>query len=319
MRHVLPMRYLLDLELGDVEQFNEAVRDWDLDFRQPRPGPFDGHIVQVSCSAGHFSDARVGAGVSQQGIAPGAGRTFAIPVGPRRIEWYGRTVGPGDLLVFNRSGELQAASGPDFHVFTLTIPEAVLDAALARAGWALPSVLASGDETVLRLGTGVSALRGELEAIRRLVDSLPAGEALAAGEARIAGRLPALLLEALSDPAAGPSRPPGWLRARALRRALDHIHAHPPERLSVTDLCDAAAACERTLDYAFKEHLDVGPAAYVKAHRLTGARRALERAAPGGSRVTEVAARWGFTHLGQFATDYRRRFGELPSATLKRR
>jgi AraC-like DNA-binding protein len=34
--------------------------------------------------------------------------------------------------------------------------------------------------------------------------------------------------------------------------------------------------------------------------------------------VTAVALRWGFGHLGQFAADYRARFGELPSETLRR-
>jgi AraC-like DNA-binding protein len=34
--------------------------------------------------------------------------------------------------------------------------------------------------------------------------------------------------------------------------------------------------------------------------------------------VAEVAYRWGFTHLGRFAHDYRSRYGELPSTTLRR-
>jgi AraC family ethanolamine operon transcriptional activator len=33
--------------------------------------------------------------------------------------------------------------------------------------------------------------------------------------------------------------------------------------------------------------------------------------------VQDVAARWGFWHLGQFSLDYKRQFGELPSATLR--
>jgi AraC-like DNA-binding protein len=48
------------------------------------------------------------------------------------------------------------------------------------------------------------------------------------------------------------------------------------------------------------------------------ARRDLENAEPGdGSSVAAVAARWGFTHLGRFAFEYRRRFGVHPSQTLR--
>jgi len=34
--------------------------------------------------------------------------------------------------------------------------------------------------------------------------------------------------------------------------------------------------------------------------------------------VTDVANSWGFWHMGQFAADFRRQFGELPSETVRR-
>jgi AraC family ethanolamine operon transcriptional activator len=37
------------------------------------------------------------------------------------------------------------------------------------------------------------------------------------------------------------------------------------------------------------------------------------------SRIADVANRWGFWHMGQFAADYRRQFGELPSETVGER
>jgi AraC family ethanolamine operon transcriptional activator len=35
------------------------------------------------------------------------------------------------------------------------------------------------------------------------------------------------------------------------------------------------------------------------------------------SLINEIAHRWGFWHMSQFATDYHRFFGELPSETLR--
>ena len=63
---------------------------------------------------------------------------------------------------------------------------------------------------------------------------------------------------------------------------------------------------------------DRGPKQYLHARRLAGVRREL-RLAPSEVRVVDVANRWGFWHMGRFAADYRKQFGEQPSETLRRR
>ncbi len=60
------------------------------------------------------------------------------------------------------------------------------------------------------------------------------------------------------------------------------------------------------------------PKAYIKGHRLFKVHRELRRSAPDKTRVSDVANLWGFWHMGQFASDYRKLFRELPSETLKR-
>src|SRR5436190_4413075 len=51
--------------------------------------------------------------------------------------------------------------------------------------------------------------------------------------------------------------------------------------------------------------------------RLAAAHASLVEGSNGTS-ITEVAARFGFGHFGRFAQDYRQRFGETPSETLRR-
>lgn len=72
---------------------------------------------------------------------------------------------------------------------------------------------------------------------------------------------------------------------------------------------------QRTLRYAFREQFGVGPKQHLQSVRLSGVRRDLRRA-EAGVKLADVANRWGFWHLGQFAADYRRQFCELPSETL---
>ena len=47
-------------------------------------------------------------------------------------------------------------------------------------------------------------------------------------------------------------------------------------------------------------------------------REHLRQADPALHTVTETAYRYGFTHMGRFAAEYRARFGEAPSTTLGR-
>jgi AraC-like DNA-binding protein len=57
---------------------------------------------------------------------------------------------------------------------------------------------------------------------------------------------------------------------------------------------------------------------YLRSRRLELVRAELGGTGRRGGTVAEVATLAGFAHLGRFARDYQRRFGELPSETLRR-
>ena len=85
----------------------------------------------------------------------------------------------------------------------------------------------------------------------------------------------------------------------------------------VADLCRMAGTSERTLYYAFIDRFGIPPARFMKLFRLNRVRAALCGARPPIS-IADTANRWDFWHMGQFARDYRRLFGEAPSQTLRR-
>ena len=64
--------------------------------------------------------------------------------------------------------------------------------------------------------------------------------------------------------------------------------------------------------------LGMGAMQYLRRRRLELAHRALRAANPHEDTVAEIAMRYGFWELGRFAGTYRARFGEPPSATLRR-
>ncbi len=60
----------------------------------------------------------------------------------------------------------------------------------------------------------------------------------------------------------------------------------------------------------------MAPKTYINAVRLNGVHKQLRARQRGQIHVTDAANHWGFWHMGQFAADYRKLFGENPSATL---
>ena len=105
-----------------------------------------------------------------------------------------------------------------------------------------------------------------------------------------------------------------------LRRALTFIDEHAGDPITLNDVATAARLTPRGLQAAFRRRLDTTPLAHLRSVRMERAHRDLQSADQSeGVSVAAVAAKWGFTHLGRFAIEYRRRFGVYPSQTLRGR
>jgi transcriptional regulator GlxA family with amidase domain len=116
--------------------------------------------------------------------------------------------------------------------------------------------------------------------------------------------------EALAAPAE-PARP------AAVREAMDIIEAAAHLPLTTSTLATQCHVSVRTLQEGFRRHLGMSPMAYLRAVRLRRAHRDLLCADPYRSTVAATAHRWGFTHLGRFATAYKAMFGQTPLQTLR--
>ena len=86
---------------------------------------------------------------------------------------------------------------------------------------------------------------------------------------------------------------------------------------SVIDLAGAAGVSGRTLQRQFQAFLGKSPHLALRDIRFACARRALLQGSP-ETKVMDVARRCGFLHFGRFSIEYRRRYAETPSQTLKR-
>lgn len=105
---------------------------------------------------------------------------------------------------------------------------------------------------------------------------------------------------------------------RDVRRAIDFMRSHLDASISLTDVVAASGVPGRTLVKHFQDWKGVSPMRYLRNLRLAQVREAL-LSADADQSITVIAMRLGFTHMGRFSVEYRRRFGESASETLKKR
>lgn len=102
-----------------------------------------------------------------------------------------------------------------------------------------------------------------------------------------------------------------------LRRAIAFIEEHADTDIGIADVARATYVTPRAIQLMFRRHRDCTPMEYLRRVRLHHAHRELLAADRWHATVTQIAARWGFTHTGRFAVYYRQVYGQSPHTTLR--
>lgn len=308
----------IDIEFGDMDEFNAAVAGWDLEFRQIQRGSISAGVTQRRTARNIYTQLRFSRAIAQRG-APAAGMlTFGLVETAPWVQWRGHEFKPPTLLRFRPAHEVESISSGGFSAISLSFEESELASIAERLGH--PDLLANDHsaESVLRTEPG------HLQRLHRMArhaliappstrdtsDSVLCEPSM---DADIGIELITLLAQC--DPE--PNDPTLTSRSRVVRSAVDYILDNAHEAVTVADVCAATRVSFRTLDRAFLERLGASPKDCITGVRLQGTRLELKQSGP-ATRIVDIANRWGFWHLGDFARVYRREFNELPSETLLR-
>ncbi len=300
----------------DFDSFAAAARGWDVDFRQLDSGPFESGMVQVTTDSVNVAHATLNRLLDQRGAAPAGHRTFhLLSEWSTPWVWRHQDVLQDALLIYPRDGEIHGVSRPGFDAFAIAISEDLLAGVVSDLGLPDLDTMTAGAEM---LRCDPSAMLGLRTWLGTLCDAIRSGAAPSAERLQYAleNDLPRRLLETLGDGRVTEAYASVKVRRHAIQRAQDHIDAAGGHRVTLRDMAKAAGVSERTLQYAFLEHFGVSPNAYLREMRLNHVRSELKRSDPRTTLVADVANRWGFWHMGQFAKDYRRLFDVRPSETL---
>lgn len=101
-----------------------------------------------------------------------------------------------------------------------------------------------------------------------------------------------------------------------LRRARDHIETHASQSVKLSSLAKTLGMSMRALQVGFKRAFGCSPRDFIIECRLEKARKMLLEARREAS-ITQIALDCGFGDLSHFSAKYRRKYGELPSETIR--
>ena len=312
--------HVAQLSCNSFGEFAEATSGWALDWRQLDRGPLSARLLQVATPSVLVTQFLFNRKFHQRGTSPPGTRTFGI-VGAHSspVEWNGREGSKNQIEVFPATDEYECVSHPKFRADGVSIPEDSIRSVAETLGLPDPlERLPVGSCFVEADPLRMQVLRRGLAMLYSAVSDpnhVPLDEKTCSElDFEIRSSLVFALASGLDIDVRSPAP---TVRSRALRLALDYIEANADNAPTVRDICRASRASYRTLNYAFLDRFGVAPKQYLQASRLDGVRKELRRKGP-SAKITDVANTWGFWHMGQFARDYRRQFGELPSETARR-
>lgn len=306
-----------ELLTRDPAEFELALRPWELLCRPLARGAFRHTVKALRTAEFILYRERFDMPVDVIGISPKDTVVLGAPITIGRGAYYWHTPYSDNILPSSLPGPLDVTlAAGHFHqvaVVNLTflrasLPEEVLDRLLATIRSRFVSVpenvmrrylawgrnllhIAEQDPSVFENPSVVATVREEL--LQHL--------------SCIAGQLTPVCDRSGYAP-----------RSRGLLKVLESMRHDLTGSFRMAELCRVAGISERSLQYAFRETFNMTPNQFMKRRRLHAVRQALVTENENTATVTQLATRHGFYELGRFSVEYRRLFGEFPSASLQR-
>ena len=304
----------------NFDAYVEAAKQWDLDFIQLGPGRFIADLLMFGDDDLQIATVIYNKLLLQRGSAPQKGYTFAVHHhNSAPFLWKFLDFEYGSIIVFPDNKELQGVSQPGHHPITVTISEKYVEEVAHEHGLPEPQRFIPKGKVCICDPGAIYHLQERLISMCSLVKSTAGRGVTFLMTNRLKGQLTRdMLLTLAGSKGIKPKKRQFHRRKILAEQVIDIVNAEPATPKSISELCDIAEVDERTLRNIFYEQFSVSPKKFINFYRLNTVRNALIRIDSSGVNIADIANAFGFWHLGQFARDYHRLFGELPSETIKK-
>lgn len=302
----------------EVDVHARNLDAWDQDYVQTSAGVFQGQVRELFDGPLQAFEEVANCATSQH-CRPWQGGVWlglSVLEKPEGLRFMGRPVGGNELMISDGSEafDLQVPAGHG--LYGLVFDPAELQAHV-RARDQDDGVPAHRPGVRLQTLTPLQRMRlvGLLREVLRGLEADPGALMFAASRHSLREALLTVLGDTLMPSVQADAITPRQQRRQdVVRRVRELVTEQPQACLGVEQLCAQLHITRRTLQNCFQDSLGISPASYLRLVRLNAVRRDL-RTAEAGQTIGDVAARWGFWHMGHFSHDYKALFGETPSMT----
>ncbi len=300
----------------DVHARNLAA--WDQDYVQTSPGVFQGQVRELFDGPLQAFEEVANCATSQH-CRPWQGGVWlglSVLEKPDGLRFMGRPVGGHELMISDGSEafDLQVPAGHGLYGLVFDPAELLTHVRTRDQADAAPT---HRPGVRLQTLTPLQRMRlvGLLREVLRGLEADPGALMFAASRRSLREALLTVLGDTLLPADQADAVTPRQQRRQdVVRRVHALVTGQPQDYQGVEQLCAQLHITRRTLQNCFQDSLGISPASYLRLVRLNAVRRELRETGPDQT-IGDVAARWGFWHMGHFSQDYKALFGETPSTT----
>jgi len=307
---------IIEGEYRDFDLFRNDVKDWGLEFNILSSKDFYAKFKMFTSENLLLSKEVLNGKIAHRGLAPLGYRTLVIPGihNDSEIIWYNKLMQNNEILLFPKNNIIDAVTFNGLDIFLISIKETKLYNTIDTLGLLNCIEFFNSDKLRIKIDNSfISTISTMSDAIlnSNILDIERIDEML--------NDLMFFILNYIED-----SKPIMYPKDKirksiALTKAVEIINNEQDVLYTVQDLCGLVGVSEKTLFSAFKEKYRVSPSEYLKSLRLNKVKNEIESNKCQDNNISTIAGKYHFWHMGQFAKDFKKQFGILPSDISKHR
>ena len=295
---------LTTLHLNDL---NGHMFNWELETRQLQSGILKGifdfrDTEDISVVSTFFSHR-----IEQMGNSPEKHFTFSITADVNScFKWRGYNISPNNIMIFPVSGELNAVTQPNFHVFIISVKIDFLEHLITinnlnkiKDRFNKYDVFEADPKILAQIRCYAQRFLNEPDVTY------------------LKYKIPNLLLKTIASSENITPNKENTVKEYSLNTFLEYFKYSDFANINIKNFCSETKIAQRTLEYAFIEKYNLTPKAYINKVRLNQAFNEISINKNKKVLIKDIAYACDFNHMGQFCKDFYELFQIKPTQLFK--